>query len=67
MEAEYNALSYAMRSVLPFKSKVHAIAASIGISEHQLATFRTSVWEDIAGALVLANLEHYATFKTLCN
>jgi hypothetical protein len=58
MEAEYNALSYAMRSVLPFKSTVHAIAAGIGISEHQLATFHTSVWENNAdGALVLANLE----------
>jgi hypothetical protein len=46
-----------MRSVLPFNSRVHAIAASIGISEHQLATFRASVWEDNAGALVLTNLE----------
>jgi hypothetical protein len=57
MEAEYNALSYAMRSVLPFKFTVHAIANGIGLSDHQLATFQTSVWEDNAGALVLANME----------
>jgi hypothetical protein len=57
MEAEYNALSYAMHSVLPFKSTVHAIANGIGLSEHQLARFRTSVWEDNAGALVLVNME----------
>jgi hypothetical protein len=57
MEAEYNALSFAMRSVLPFKSTVHAIANGISLSEYQLTTFRTTVWEDNAGALVLANME----------
>jgi hypothetical protein len=57
MEAECYAVSYAMRNVIPFNSTARAIAAGIGISEHQLATFRTSVWEDNAGALVLENLE----------
>ncbi len=57
MEAEYNALSYAMRSVLPFKTTVLSVAKSIGLSEDRTTTFKTTVWEDNAGALTLANLE----------
>ena len=57
MEAEYNALSYAMRSVLPFKGMVQAVAHAVGLSNQQSTTFKTSVWEDNAGALTLANME----------
>jgi hypothetical protein len=57
MEAEYNALSVAMRSVLPFQSLVHSVTKGIGMDEDHLTSFKTTVWEDNAGALTLANLE----------
>ena len=57
MESEYNALSYCMRSVIPFKRTVHSISKGIGLPEDQLTTFKTTVWEDNAGALQLANME----------
>jgi hypothetical protein len=58
MEAEYNALSVAMRSVLPFQSLVHSITKGIGmVDKDYLTSFKTTVWEDNAGALTLANLE----------
>ena len=57
MEAEYNALSYCMRSVIPLKRAVTAIKKGIGLPEDQNTTFKTTVWEDNAGALQLANME----------
>jgi Reverse transcriptase (RNA-dependent DNA polymerase) len=57
MEAEYNALSYSMRSVLPFQQAVKVIARGVGLSEDRVTSFRTTVWEDNTGALTLANLE----------
>lgn len=57
MEAEYNALSVAMRDVLPFKHLVKEIATVVGYDESEVTTFRTTVWEDNVGALTLANLE----------
>ena len=57
MEAEYNALSYAMRSALPFKTAVLTVAKAIGLSDDRTTTFKTTVWEDNAGALTLANME----------
>jgi Reverse transcriptase (RNA-dependent DNA polymerase) len=57
MEAEYNALSYTMRELLPFKTLVLAVAECIGFSDDDVTTIRTTVWEDNAGALSLANLE----------
>ena len=56
MEAEYNALSYAMRSVLPLQQTVQTVAAGIGVSS-TATTIRTTVHEDNAGALTLANME----------
>ena len=57
MEAEYNALSYCMRSIIPLKRAVTAIKKGIGLPEDQNTTFKTTVWEDNAGALQLANME----------
>jgi hypothetical protein len=57
MEAEYNALSFAMRSVLPFQTLVHSVTKGIGLDSDNVASFRTTVWEDNAGALQLANME----------
>jgi hypothetical protein len=57
MEAEYNALSYAMRSVLPFQRTVEAVAKAVGLGDDRVVNFKTTVWEDNAGALTLANME----------
>ena len=57
MESEYIALSYAMRSVLPFKTAVFAVSKAIGLSNERSTMFKTTVWEDNAGALTLANME----------
>ena len=57
MEAEYNALSFCMKQVIPFQRTLKAIANGIGISTNKLTTFKTTVWEDNAGALTLAKME----------
>ena len=57
MEAEYNALSMAMRNVLPLKHLVKEIAAAIGLPNDQATDFVTTVHEDNNGALKLANME----------
>jgi hypothetical protein len=57
MEAEYNALSLAMRSVLPFQNLAHSATKGIRLDSDNVAFFRTTVWEDNAGALQLANME----------
>jgi hypothetical protein len=57
MEAEYNALSMSMKEVLPLKRLVQAIGHSIGLDEETVTTFKTTVWEDNAGALTLAKME----------
>ena len=57
MEAEYMALSMAMKSLIPFQETVRATAAAIGLDENYMTTFKTTVWEDNMGALTLANLE----------
>ena len=57
MMAEYYALSAAMREVLPLRDLVKTVATGCGISEDCLTTFKTTVWEDNAGALALAQLD----------
>jgi hypothetical protein len=57
MEAEYNALSVAMRSVLPFQALVHSVTRGIGLESDNVATFKMTIWEDNAGALQLAHLK----------
>ena len=57
MEAEYNALSVAMKSVLPLQRIFKALASGLGFTREQQAHFKTTVWEDNQGALALANLE----------
>lgn len=57
MEAEYTALSTAMRELLPFKNLVTAKAKVIGFDETELTRIQTVVHEDNAGALTLANME----------
>ena len=57
MMAEYYALSAAMREVLPLRDLVRTVAHGVGIDDACLTTFCTTVWEDNAGALALANLD----------
>jgi hypothetical protein len=57
MEAEYNALSTAMKSVLPLLELFKAVGKQVGLDENQVTSFRTTVWEDNVGALTLANME----------
>ena len=57
MEAEYNALSLAMISVIPLQDLLCIIGKGVGMTNEQLTTFKTTVWEDNVGALTLANME----------
>ena len=57
MQAEYNALSMAMKDVLPLQELFRTVGASVGIGEEHLTQFKTTVHEDNQGALKLANLE----------
>jgi hypothetical protein len=57
MEAEYNALSSAMRDLLPLRTVASTVFKAVGIGEDVLSTFRTTVHEDNTGCITLANLE----------
>jgi hypothetical protein len=57
MEAEYTALSLAMKDLLPLKTLVDAVSKCVGYTTKEPTTIRTVVWEDNVGALTLANLE----------
>jgi Reverse transcriptase (RNA-dependent DNA polymerase) len=57
MEAEYNALSAAMKSVLPLLELLKTVAKGSGVSDEHVTKFKTTVWEDNVGALTLANME----------
>ena len=57
MEAECNALSSSMREMMPFRTVVLCVSRAMGIAEDVLTTFRSTVHEDNAGCLTLANME----------
>ena len=57
MMAEYYALSTAMRDVLPLRNLVRVMAEGCGLQSDCLMVFRTTVWEDNAGALTLASMD----------
>jgi hypothetical protein len=57
MEADYNAISMAMRYLLPLKNILKEIMGKIGVEGSAIAKFRTALWEDTLGALILAHLE----------
>lgn len=56
MESEYNALSMAMKDVLPLRSLFETIAHGVGITDEVITTFKTTIWEDNMGCLRLANM-----------
>jgi hypothetical protein len=48
MAAEYNALSTAMRDVLPIKMLATEISSNGGLTQDPITHFKTTVWEDNA-------------------
>ena len=56
MEAEYNALSMAMKDVIPLQELFKSVGHSIGLDDETRSTFKTTVWEDNMGCLKLARL-----------
>ena len=57
MEAEYNALSLCMRSVLPFLNTLQKFLFGLEIERTEMISFKTTVWEDNIVGLTLAKLE----------
>jgi len=57
MEAEYSALSMAMRSALPLLEVCRSFIKSFLVQGHKIMTFKTTVHEDNQGALKLGQME----------
>ena len=57
MMAEYYALSAAMKEVLPLLEVTKVVARALGIDESVITDFKTTVWEDNMGCLILAQHE----------
>ena len=57
MEAEYSALSMAMKTVLPLRRVIKQLSIDIGLVSENLTTFKTRVHEDNNGCLTLSKLE----------
>ena len=56
MEAEYHALSTAMRHLLPLRELFKTVAGALALPGDEPVKFRTTVWEDNNGALTLARM-----------
>jgi hypothetical protein len=54
-EAEYHALSQAIRTVLPIRELIVEIMSALELSDDIQVTFRCRAFEDNNGALLLAN------------
>ncbi|CAJ1929830.1 unnamed protein product [Cylindrotheca closterium] len=57
MEAEYHALSMAMRDILPLQRVFKTVAQGLGLSNETATSLKTTVWEDNMGFLKLARLK----------
>jgi hypothetical protein len=57
MEAEYSALPTVMRDVLPIKMLTTEISTNVGLTQEPIIYFKTTRWEDNAGALKLSTME----------
>lgn len=55
-ESEYNALSDAMRDVLPLQELLRTVASAMGFDQNVITEFRTTMHEDNSAALKVANL-----------
>jgi hypothetical protein len=52
MEAEYDALSMAMKEVMPLQDLFKSVSHVIGLHDITSSTFKTRVWEDNMGCLL---------------
>ena len=57
MESEYVAISMAMKELLPLQRIVLEICHNLKVDLDKIATIKSELWEDNAGALALAKLE----------
>ena len=57
MEAEYIALSIALKSLIPLKRLVKAISLAVGLDTQKVSNIKTKVHEDNQGCAILAKLE----------
>ena len=57
MEAEYIALSMAMRELLPLKELIIEVCGESGLHVNDITEIHSTIWEDNAGCVILANME----------
>lgn len=57
MEAEYTALSVALRSAIPLLEIIRYVTSAFCVTNSSILTFKTTVHEDNQGALKLAQME----------
>ena len=57
MEVEYVALSMAMKELLPLRELIIEVCKNVGLTRNKLTSIHSTVWEDNAGCVILANLE----------
>ena len=56
MEAEYVALSTALRDFIPMKELIVELSNAVGLEPSRIASIKSTVWEDNEGCRKLANL-----------
>ena len=57
MEAEYIAMSTVCRELIPLRDLIKEVAAALDVSNEDVASMHTTIWEDNVGALTLARME----------
>ena len=57
MEAEYIALSMAMKELLPLKELIIKVCGESGLNVNDITKIHSTIWEDNAGCVILANME----------
>ena len=57
MEAEYVALSMAVRELLPLHELIIKVCGHNGLNMNEITNIYSTIWEENAGCVILANLE----------
>jgi len=57
MEAEYIAMSIVCWELIPLRDLIKEIAAALDVSNQDVVSTHTTMWEDNVGALTLAKME----------
>ena len=58
MESEYIAISMKMKDLIPLQQIVIEVCNGLDLDSNLESSIKINVWEDNAGALLLARLEH---------